>query len=114
MTITVFGATGRTGRHILSQGPRRGHQITAFTRRPDILTDTTALDQVIHGDGRDPQAVARAVTGADAVIAIVAAATRKGPTRAPTRTPPRGPTGTPTRTPTRIGPSRRPPTVFTP
>lgn len=32
MNITVFGSTGRTGRHILNLGFRRGHRITAFTR----------------------------------------------------------------------------------
>jgi len=77
--ITVFGATGRTGRHVLAEGARRGHRITAFTRRPDSLTDTSALAAVVHGDGRDPEAVDRAVAGADAVIAIVSAAGRKGP-----------------------------------
>jgi putative NADH-flavin reductase len=33
----------------------------------------------VTGDGRDRDAVRRAISGADAVIAIVAAATRKGP-----------------------------------
>jgi uncharacterized protein YbjT (DUF2867 family) len=69
MRITVFGSTGRTGRHILSDGPRRGHEIVAFTRRPELLMDTSALAAVVAGDGRDPEAV----------IAIVAAASRKGP-----------------------------------
>lgn len=78
MKITVFGATGRIGRHILAEGPRRGHRVTAFTRRPDSLTDRSALAGVVSGDGRDPEAVATAVDGADAVIAVVAG-TRKGP-----------------------------------
>jgi putative NADH-flavin reductase len=30
MRITVFGATGRTGRCILAEGLRRDHQLTAF------------------------------------------------------------------------------------
>lgn len=34
MKIAVFGATGRTGRHVLEQGMHRGHLMTAFTRRP--------------------------------------------------------------------------------
>lgn len=79
MRITVFGATGRTGRHVLAEGARRGHRITACTRRPDSLTDTSALAAVVSGDGRDPEAVGRAVAGAGAVIAIVSAAGRKGP-----------------------------------
>jgi putative NADH-flavin reductase len=79
MKITVVGSTSRIGRHILTEGPRRGHEITAFTRRPHVLTDADTLTAVVHGDARDPQAVAGAVAGADAVIAIVAAASRKGP-----------------------------------
>jgi biliverdin reductase / flavin reductase len=37
MRITVFGATGRTGRYILAEGVRRDHQLTAFTRWPAAL-----------------------------------------------------------------------------
>lgn len=32
MKLLVIGASGRTGRHVLDQGLRRGHAITAFTR----------------------------------------------------------------------------------
>jgi putative NADH-flavin reductase len=79
MNLTVFGATGRLGRHVLEQGLRRGHKLTAFTRRPQALADPAALAAVVAGDGRDRQAVRRAIDGADGVIAIVASATRKGP-----------------------------------
>lgn len=79
MKLTVFGSAGRTGGHVLSQGIQRGHQITAFTRRPNAPPRASELAAVVHGDGRDPEAVARAVTGADAVIAIVASAARTGP-----------------------------------
>ncbi|HZR54798.1 MAG TPA: NAD(P)-binding oxidoreductase [Streptosporangiaceae bacterium] len=87
MKITVFGSTGRTGSHVLSEGLRRGHEITAFTRRPDALTNPQpgtplAPAAVVHGDGRDPAAVREAITGADAVIAIIAASSRNGPHQA--------------------------------
>jgi uncharacterized protein YbjT (DUF2867 family) len=79
MRITVFGATGRTGRHLLAAGLRRDHQITAFTRRPEALVDPSALAAVVGGDGRDPQAVRQAVDGADAVISTMSAERRTGP-----------------------------------
>jgi uncharacterized protein YbjT (DUF2867 family) len=79
MRITVFGSTGLTGRHVLTEGLRRGHTITAFTRRPEALPRTASRAAVVTGDGRDPDAVRRAVTGADAVIGIVSAPHRKGP-----------------------------------
>ena len=37
MKITVFGATGRTGRCILAEGLRRDHQLTAFICWPAAL-----------------------------------------------------------------------------
>jgi uncharacterized protein YbjT (DUF2867 family) len=79
MRVTVFGSTGRIGRLVLAEGLRRGHQLTAFSRRPESLPDRSRLAAVVSGDGRDPQAVREAIAGADAVIAIVVADSRKGP-----------------------------------
>jgi putative NADH-flavin reductase len=79
MRLTVFGSTGLTGRQVLAEGNRRGHQITAFTRRPDTIADPSTLAAIVSGDGRDPDAVRAAIAGADAVIAIIAAPSRKGP-----------------------------------
>lgn len=71
MKIAVFGSTGRTGRHVLEQGIRRGHLITAFTRRPQELTGVQGLQAVVHGDGRDLARVREAVRGQDCAIAVV-------------------------------------------
>ncbi len=79
MNVTVIGSTGRTGRHVVAEAQRRGHVVTAFTRRPETLAGTERLAAVVHGDGRDPETVARAVAGADAVIAVVGAPSRRGP-----------------------------------
>ena len=78
MRITVFGATGRTGRYILAEGLRRDHQLTAFTRWPAALVGPSTLAAVAM-DGRDPQTVRKAIDGADAVISTVSAERRKGP-----------------------------------
>jgi hypothetical protein len=79
MRITVFGATGRTGRYILAEGLRRDHQRTAFTRWPTALVGPSTLAAVAMDDGRDPHTVRRAIDGADAVISTVSAERRKGP-----------------------------------
>lgn len=79
MRLTVFGSTGRTGCQVLAEGNRRGHRITAFTRRPDTIADPSTLAAIVSGDGRDPDAVRTAIAGTDAVIAIIAAPSRKGP-----------------------------------
>ncbi len=71
MKITVFGATGRTGRHVLEQGIHRGHLITAFTRRPQELAGVQGLQDIVHGDGRDLARVRDAVRGQDCIISIL-------------------------------------------
>ena len=81
MKITVVGATGRTGLHLLAQGVRRGHQMTAFTRHPQAVDDPTALAAIVEGDARDSHAVRKAINGADTVISTIAGALRNDPHR---------------------------------
>jgi uncharacterized protein YbjT (DUF2867 family) len=78
MNLTIIGSTGKTGRHVVAEAISRGHAVTATTRRPAALENADAVT-IIHGDGRDHDAMRRAVDGADAVIAIVAASSRRGP-----------------------------------
>src|SRR5881397_2069088 len=77
--IVVIGSTGRTGRLVLEEGLRRGHSMTAFTRRPDTLAGVHGLRSVVTGDGRRLEDMRRALRGQDAVISIVSAEGR-GPT----------------------------------
>jgi putative NADH-flavin reductase len=79
MNIAVIGSTGRTGRRVLEEGLRRGHVLTAFTRRPETLSPVEGLRAIVHGDGRNLEDVRRAVRGQEAVISIVAPEGR-GPT----------------------------------
>src|SRR2546427_11942855 len=77
--IAVIGSTGRTGRLVLDEGVRRGHSMTAFTRRPERLEGVPRLKSVVPGDGRNLDDIRRAVAGQDAVISIVSSEGR-GPT----------------------------------
>src|SRR6476469_3497491 len=72
MNLLVIGSTGRTGKHVLDQGVRRGHAITAFTRRPQALDGFQGLKQIIQGDALNLDDLRKALPGQDAVIAIVA------------------------------------------
>lgn len=72
MKILVIGSTGRTGLRIVERGISAGHQITAFTRKPDQLAGVRGIHRVVHGDGLNPSDIARAVEGQDAVICSVA------------------------------------------
>ena len=67
MKLIVFGATGGTGRELVSQAVERGHAVTAFARDPAPLGSRKGL-RTVAGDALDPVAVERAVTGHDAVI----------------------------------------------
>lgn len=79
MNVTVIGATGRTGTHLLDLAAQRGHRITALTRSPGKLARADTVARLVAGDGRDPAAVREATTGADAVIAILAPRSPRGP-----------------------------------
>ncbi|HEY9375705.1 MAG TPA: NAD(P)H-binding protein [Jiangellaceae bacterium] len=75
MNVLVFGAGGATGRELVSQALQRGHRVTAFVRSsPMPATDAHGLTTV-RGDVRDPDAVAAAVAGHDAVLCALGAAT---------------------------------------
>ncbi|HUN08721.1 MAG TPA: NAD(P)H-binding protein [Aggregatilineales bacterium] len=68
MNITIFGASGRTGRLLVQAALNAGHSVTAFVRDPAKLPVQHMELKVVQGDTADAAAVARAVAGADAVI----------------------------------------------
>jgi putative NADH-flavin reductase len=71
MELLVIGATGRTGKHVVEQGLRRGHDITAFARNPQKLADIQGLNEIIQGDALNLSDIRKAVQGQDAVIVAV-------------------------------------------
>src|SRR3989442_14382095 len=77
--IVVIGSTGRTGRLVLEEGLRRGHMMTAFTRRPDTLAGVNGLRSVVTGGGRRGGDMRGALGGQNAGISIVVSHGR-GPT----------------------------------
>lgn len=80
MKLTVFGASGGTGREIVRQGLEAGHRITAVVRDPARL-DVPAHEglDVVTADVFDPASIAQAVTGCDAVVSALGPRGR-GPT----------------------------------
>jgi putative NADH-flavin reductase len=84
MKVTLFGATGRTGKYVLDQALEAGHEITAVVRSPEKLAATRPGLTVIQGDARDLQTVSDAITGAGAVISTLGPA-RGGPMDVMTR-----------------------------
>jgi len=68
-TLALFGATGRTGRHVLAQALEAGWSVRALARRPDSFEPHERLT-VVAGDVLDADAVAETVEGADAVVSV--------------------------------------------
>jgi putative NADH-flavin reductase len=72
MRLLVLGATGRTGREIVSQALKQGHQVTVFVRSPDKLAISDAQLTVKRGDVLvDTETLDEAVRGQDAVISAL-------------------------------------------
>lgn len=71
MKLTIFGASGRTGRVLVDQALAAGHAVTAFVRDPAKLPVKHDRLTAVQGDATDPAAVARAVAGADAVLCAI-------------------------------------------
>jgi putative NADH-flavin reductase len=71
MNVTLFGATGATGRHLLDQALAADHHVTALVRNPAALTATHARLRVVQGDVQDPDRVAAAIAGQEAVLSAL-------------------------------------------
>jgi putative NADH-flavin reductase len=68
MRIAVFGATGRTGRLVVDEALARGHAVVAIARHPPAEHASRPGLRWAAADVLDPDAVARAVAGCEAVI----------------------------------------------
>jgi putative NADH-flavin reductase len=68
MRLLIVGATGGTGRELVRQALERGHEVTAFARRPSKLGITHERLAVARGDVLDPASVEAAAAGQDAVL----------------------------------------------
>jgi putative NADH-flavin reductase len=71
MRIAVLGASGRTGRHLVTQALAAGHEVRALVRGPEALRDAHPRLTVLTGDAEDPARVRELVQGVDAVVSAV-------------------------------------------
>ena len=68
MNITILGATGWIGSHIMAQAKANGHNVTAVVRDADKVTDGTAVEEF---DLQSQNDIAEVLTNADVVIASI-------------------------------------------
>lgn len=71
MHVTIFGATGGTGRAVLSEALAAGHEVTVLVRDESRLGSVDPSVRIVVGDAQDASAVAAAVQGADAVVSAI-------------------------------------------
>jgi len=76
MRITLFGATGGTGREVLDQALAAGHEVTAVVRDPSKLS----APGVVAADVMDPAAIAPFIDGRDVVVTAIGSRELRQPT----------------------------------
>ena len=75
MKVLVLGATGGTGREIVRAAAAQGHAVVALVRSKAKAADIAGAN-LIEGDARDEQALARALAGCDGVISSLGTSMR--------------------------------------
>jgi len=77
MRITVFGATGRTGRELVRQALGRGFTVVAYVRDTQRVDIEESGLTVVPGELNDRERVTTAIKGSDCVVSAL------GPTGKP-------------------------------
>jgi putative NADH-flavin reductase len=70
MKIAVVGATGATGRRVVTRALARGHFVTALARHPERLSSAERLS-FVQGDVLSPGGLTGALDGTEAVISCI-------------------------------------------
>jgi putative NADH-flavin reductase len=80
MKLTVLGATGRTGVHVLDRALAAGHEVTAAVRNPAAVSRQHRLLRVVAADVLSVASMANALQGADAVCTVLGSTAPRQPT----------------------------------
>jgi putative NADH-flavin reductase len=79
--ILIIGATGGTGRQLVTQALERGYTVTALARSPAKLSSDHPQLNVIQGDVLDQAVVEKAMSGQEAVLCALGHKQFSYPTR---------------------------------
>jgi uncharacterized protein YbjT (DUF2867 family) len=72
MNLLILGASGGTGRQLVSQALAAGHRVTAVSRHPERITSAHANLSLVTGDiAGDPGVIVKALPGHDAVLSAL-------------------------------------------
>ncbi|WP_214319837.1 NAD(P)-dependent oxidoreductase [Nonomuraea sediminis] len=81
MKLSVLGASGGIGRHVVTLALADGHQVTAAVRDPARLAVRHDNLTVVRADALDAVSVKEVIAGSQAVLSGIGAAGRKDPLR---------------------------------
>lgn len=73
MKLSLFGATGPTGKYIIEEALEQGYSLSVYTRDAKKLEVFAGKVEIVVGDLQDREAIAKCVRGADAVISALGA-----------------------------------------
>ena len=68
MKLLILGATGPTGREVVTRALGASHSVAVLVRNPSVFDPGV---EVIQGDATNPATIARAVVGRDAVLSAL-------------------------------------------
>lgn len=71
MKLTIFGATGGTGKEVVKQALARGHDVTVYVRTPSKVATQHERLTIVQGEMNEPTKIRQAIAGADAVISAL-------------------------------------------
>jgi len=73
MKITVFGATGATGKKVVEQALELGYEVKAFVRNPEKMDIINEKLTLVKGDVTNSENVDQAIDGVEGVIVALGA-----------------------------------------
>ncbi len=71
MKLTIFGATGGTGKQLVEQAITAGNHVVAYVRNPSKLDFMHKYLTIVEGELDDIMMIEQAVSGVDAVISVL-------------------------------------------
>jgi putative NADH-flavin reductase len=77
MKIAIFGATGKTGQHLVQQALDADYEVAALVRNPAKLTLQHDHLKVIQGDVLNDAAIETVIKNAEAVISVLGPSSNK-------------------------------------
>jgi putative NADH-flavin reductase len=83
MKLTIFGASGGTGKQLVEQALARGDEVIAFVRNPLKIAIGHPHLKIAAGELTDAEAVARAIAGSNAVLSALGPKMGRGPSSKP-------------------------------